>query len=597
MRDIRRVPWFGGLSSARVTRTGHTTHYVDNIQSRRGRLHGEGTTRVNNLVVSLWAAPRRWRYAAILMLLLVAYGLGRASLAAPPSPTGVAQWWPAAAAAVLAMCVARGRERAVVAILVAVVTVAANLGGGRPLPVALGFGLANALEAWVFSAIVARRDEPARLDTVRDVLRFTIAVLCGAVAIGLVAASTVTLFEGASFGPVLLTAIPSHAFAVFVLVPLALVRRSQARAERRLELLIQVGAMMLVLGVVYGPGRSLPISFLILPLLTWAAFRFGIRIVAWEVCGTALVASGLTSLGIGYFSAAQSGATGTSGPYVQIFLVTFASSMLLLAAELAQRDDVLSREREVVQALRELNRQKDDFVSSVSHELRTPITSILGFAEELEDTTLDADQARFTRVIVRNSHRLAQLVEDLLDLSKMSTHTDTGQDEAVDLAALVAECVEEQAPQAHAAGVSLTAEFGAGPFDVRSSASDLRRVLTNLVSNAVKFTPPHGQVWVGCTTDTDGMLLTVSDNGVGIPPQDIERVFDRFFRSASAELLAGTGLGLPLTKGLVDRLGGTIDLQSDGHTGTHVTVALPRVSPLRSGTTTETDSPSTTTRM
>jgi len=247
-----------------------------------------------------------------------------------------------------------------------------------------------------------------------------------------------------------------------------------------------------------------------------------------------------------------------------------------LAAELAQRDAMLDREREAVLILRELNRQKDDFVSSVSHELRTPITSILGYAEELEDTALDADQARFARVIVRNSHRLAQLVEDLLDLSRMSTQSDAGQVEPVDVAALVADCLEELAPLAQAAGVELTAEFGDEPIELLSSASDLRRVLTNLVSNSVKFTPPHGQVWVGCSAaEGGGVLLTVSDNGIGIPAADLERVFDRFFRSATAESLAGTGLGLPLTKGLIDRLGGSIDLQSDGRTGTHVTVALP----------------------
>ncbi|WP_130178900.1 ATP-binding protein [Cryobacterium sp. SO1] len=532
---------------------------------------------MNNLVAMLWAAPRHWRYTAILLILLAAYGLGLASLAAPNAQFGVAAWWPAAAAAVLAMLVARGWERAAVAVLVVLVSVASNLGGGRSLPVALGFGLANALEAVVVTGILANRDEPARLHTVSDVLRFTVAVFCGAVTIGLIAASTLTVFTSATFGTVLLSAIPSHAFAVFVLIPLALVQSGRGRADRRLELLIQVGFMLLVLGIAYGPGRSLPISFLILPLLTWAAFRFGIKIVAWELCGTALVASGLTSMGIGSFTTGQAGSgIGTAGSFVQIFLVTYAGSVLLLAAELAQRDGLLDREREVVNALRDLNRQKDDFVSSVSHELRTPITSILGFAEELEDTTLDPDQARFTRVIVRNSHRLAQLVEDLLDLSKMSTESDAGQSEPVDVAALVAECVEELAPQAQTAEVSLTVEFGAGPFNVHSSASDLRRVLTNLVSNAVKFTPPHGQVWVGCSAGADGMLLTVSDNGIGIPPADIEKVFGRFFRSASAESLAGTGLGLPLTKGLVDRLGGTIDLQSDGRTGTHVTVALPR---------------------
>ncbi|QYF73794.1 ATP-binding protein [Cryobacterium sp. PAMC25264] len=539
---------------------------------------------MNNLVAFLWNAPRYWRYAAIGALLLVAYLLGLAALSAPASASAVAVWWPAAAAGVLAVCLSRGAERWLVAILVGAVSVASNLVGGRPLAVALGFGLANALEVALFTAVFVRRDRPTGLDTVPDVLRFTIAALVGALAVGVGAAGTLALLTGASFGDVLLAAFPSHAFAVFSLVPLALTNGRRVRPERTLELLIQVGSVMLVLGVAYGPGRSLPLSFLILPLLTWAAFRFGIRVVAWELCGTALVASGFTSLGVGYFTGASGTATAATGSLVHLFLVTYAISVLLLAAELAQRDTLLQREREVVQALRDLNRQKDDFVSSVSHELRTPITSILGYAEELEDTELTAEQARFTRVVVRNSHRLAQLVENLLDLSSMSLRSDAGPVGPIDLRTLVTECVEELAPQAHSAGITLTAEFGDGTLTLQSSASDVRRVLTNLVGNAVKFTPTHGQVWVGCSGDADGVLLTVSDNGIGIPSSDVERVFDRFYRSASAESLPGTGLGLPLTKGLVDRLGGTVDLQSDGRTGTHVTVALPRLaSPAPAG--------------
>ena len=181
----------------------------------------------------------------------------------------------------------------------------------------------------------------------------------------------------------------------------------------------------------------------------------------------------------------------------------------------------------------------------------------------------------------------------------MSTVTDTGEGAPVNLRALVTECVEELTLQAHTKGVTLTAEFGDGSLALHSSAADLRRMLTNLVVNSVKFTPANGQVWVGCTGDPDGdgVLLTVSDNGIGIPPADIERVFDRFYRSASAESLPGTGLGLPLTKGLVDRLGGTIDLQSDGRTGTHATVSLPRRMPVLASPGARSDSPGGAARM
>jgi signal transduction histidine kinase len=545
----------------------------------------------------LWAAPQRWRWTAVAGLLVLVYLLGLGALTVPASASGVAPWWPAAAAGVLAMCLARGNERWLVGVLVGILSMAANLAGGRPLSIALGFGLANGLEAVLVTVIVTRKNDPARLDTVQDVMRFTIAVLSGATVLGALAGITLTLFADGQFGAVLLSAIPSHAFAVFVLVPLALVRRRPINQQRRLEMLIQVGCMLLVLVVAYAPGQTLPLSFLLLPLLTWAAFRFGIRVVGWELCGTAVIASGVTSMGVGYFTVGQAEGSTAAGPLVQIFLLSYAVSVLLLAAELAQRDDLLDRERQVVHALRDLNRQKDDFVSSVSHELRTPITSILGYAEELEDTELDADQARFTRVIVRNSNRLAQLVEDLLDLSRMSIQSDSAAIEQVDLRTLVADCVEELGPQAHGAGVGLTAEFGGGVLRLHTSASDVRRMLTNLISNAVKFTPANGQVWVGVSGDTTEVLLTVSDNGIGIPPQDIERVFDRFYRSASAESLPGTGLGLPLTKGLVDRLGGSIDLQSDGHTGTHVTVALPRYREPAAVAQALADSPAVTARM
>jgi signal transduction histidine kinase len=535
---------------------------------------------VKSIVAWLWDAPTRWRFAAIAVLLALVYVLGLAALLAPANGSGVAPWWPAAGAAVLVVCVARPPERWLIAVLVGLASVAANLSVGRSLPISLGFGLANALEAWVVARIVARGDGPARLGTVPEVMRFTIGVLCGAVVLGLVAGGIVAVTGTGDFGVVLLTVIPSHAFAVYVIAPLALVHRGAVNPDRRVEMFVQIGIMVLVLVVAYGPGQSVPVSFLMLPLLTWAAFRFGIRVVGWELCGAAIIASGFTTMGVGYFTGDRVGVS-TAGNFVQIFLLTYAASVLLLAAELAQRDSLLERERAVGDALRELSRQKDGFVSSVSHELRTPITSILGYAEELEDTELDADQARFTRVIVRNSHRLAQLVEDLLDLSRMSLQSGPPDGAPVDLRTLVTECVEELAPQAHSRGVTLTAEFGDGPLHLHSSAADLRRMLTNLVANSVKFTPANGQVWVGCTSNPDdgGALLTVSDNGIGIPPADLERVFDRFFRSASAESLPGTGLGLPLTKGLVDRLGGTIDLQSDGRTGTHATVTLPQRMP------------------
>lgn len=236
----------------------------------------------------------------------------------------------------------------------------------------------------------------------------------------------------------------------------------------------------------------------------------------------------------------------------------------------------LAHERELTREMRKLNRQKDEFIASVSHELRTPVTSILGYAEELELSDLSEEDQDLLEVVTRNARRLAELIDDLLTLSRMSAATPYVPTE-VDLSHAAQEAVSDQLHAATTNQVSLVAD-AAEPLMVQADPLLLHRVMTNLVSNAVKFSRPGDSVTVRACGNAHEAIVTIADTGPGIDPNEIGKVFDRFYRivDAESEHRAGTGLGLPIVRELMTRMGGTVWLDSDGSSGVTATVRLPR---------------------
>jgi len=238
-------------------------------------------------------------------------------------------------------------------------------------------------------------------------------------------------------------------------------------------------------------------------------------------------------------------------------------------------EQALRHERELTSDMRKLSVQKDEFVASVSHELRTPVTSILGYAEELEHSDLSEEDRELLEVVTRNARRLAHLIDDLLTLSQMSAATPYSPS-AIDLGHAAREAVSDQAHAAATKHVSLNA-VSAAPLMVLAGPLLLHRVMTNLVSNAIKFSCPGDSVTVRVETIGSEAVATIVDTGPGIDPQGIGRVFDRFYRIVDAESghRAGTGLGLPIVRELMTRMSGSVWLDSDGKNGTTATVRLP----------------------
>jgi PAS domain S-box-containing protein len=254
----------------------------------------------------------------------------------------------------------------------------------------------------------------------------------------------------------------------------------------------------------------------------------------------------------------------------------------LLAKERTARADAEAAQQRLAEQnerLRELDRLKDEFISLVSHELRTPLTSIHGYLELLLDGgagELAPEQERFLTVVVRNSKRLMHLVGDLLFMAQVEAGKLALELGEVELKEVVAECLEAAKPVADDRSIELVADVEETP-SMLGDRSRLVQVLDNLISNALKFTPRSGRVSVRVSVADDAALVEVADTGVGIPAEEQDRLFERFFRSSTAteQAIPGTGLGLTIAKAIVERHGGTIELESAVGTGTTVRVRLP----------------------
>jgi len=219
--------------------------------------------------------------------------------------------------------------------------------------------------------------------------------------------------------------------------------------------------------------------------------------------------------------------------------------------------------------------QRDDFVSSVSHELRTPLTSVTGYLDlALDDPDVPEHVHAYLTVAERNATRLRLLIDNLLTAAR--TRADSGSWEPVDLTAVVADVVESQTPRADDRRVTLAVD-AEGAHVVPGDTGRLTQVVDNIVSNAVKYSHDGGHVTVALRSADDRVLLTVTDDGPGITAEAQEQLFSRFYRAPEVRgtPVQGTGLGLHISRQIVEALGGRITLRSAPGEGTTVAVELP----------------------
>lgn len=245
--------------------------------------------------------------------------------------------------------------------------------------------------------------------------------------------------------------------------------------------------------------------------------------------------------------------------------------------ELGQYDGAVLAYKDVTELMNAL-RVKDEFVALVSHELRTPLTSIIGYVDLTSDQAADLpdDVNHYLEVVGRNAERLLQLVSDLLTAAQAENGAIRLALEPIDLGDILRLSVAAAAPRATAAKVRVDLDL-APVGRVVADPGRLTQVAENLLSNAIKYTPAGGTVDIGLVQEGDEVALTVRDNGIGISEHEQGQMFTKFFRASTARerAIPGVGLGLVITKMIIDGHGGTIELDSVEGGGTTVRVRLP----------------------
>jgi signal transduction histidine kinase len=243
------------------------------------------------------------------------------------------------------------------------------------------------------------------------------------------------------------------------------------------------------------------------------------------------------------------------------------------------REAMLRKARETAEAA---SRAKSAFLANMSHELRTPLNAIIGFSEVMKGEMMGPLGSERYRSYANDIHgsgrHLLQLINDVLDISKIEAGKAELRDEEVNLGRVIDECASLIAPQASANALSITVDVPGELPDLRGDTRAVKQVLLNLLSNAVKFTPARGKVALSARVAAAGDLeIAVADTGIGIAQDSIDRIFEPFYQVDSdlSRRFEGTGLGLSLVKGLVEMHGGTVGVRSEPNRGTTFTITLP----------------------
>ena len=345
-----------------------------------------------------------------------------------------------------------------------------------------------------------------------------------------------------------------------------------------IEATLVVLALILSCYLVFGPTppgiRNYPLMFVVLPALLWVALRFGRR----EVTGALLVTAFLSTIGtLNGYGPFGRGTPAESLLLLQAYLSVTAVVMLSLAAEFRRRHAIEEEMRVLNEELAHQVRIKDEFLATLSHELRTPLNAVLGWSHMLRDRSLaEPLRLKALEAIRRNVAAQGQLVSDIQDVSRMSSHTLRIDRRPVRLASVVEDAAETVGPLIASRNLTLSISVPAAVV-VNADAPRLQQVFWNLLANAAKFTPPGGRVGLTAVCSGSSVDIVVSDSGPGIDAEFLPHVFEPFRQAdqTTTRTHGGLGLGLAITRELVSLHDGTITAANQDGGGAVFTVSLP----------------------
>jgi signal transduction histidine kinase len=465
----------------------------------------------------------------------------------------------------------------------------ANVLTGAPPLVALGIAAGNTLEAvagtWMLRRVPGFR--PA-LDRLADVL----AVITLAAGLSTMISATIGV-ASLHFGGILPLAQMGAAWRAWwvgdligdlVVAPLLLVWIATPMPERSPRLhregVALIVAVAVVAFVVFNSTASDPTTFgqayLVFPGLIWATLRFGLHGAVTTTFVTSFIAIWGTASGHGPFARPV---MHESLFALQVFMGVAAATFLVLGASIAERRRAEEALRRAHRIVTEANRAKSEFLAVMSHELRTPLNAISGYVElmSLEARDFTETQNAYLARIRSNQQHLLTMIDDVLSFAKVEAGRLSLALSTVPVCEMLAELGSVIEPEVRRKNLLFTRHACDAALTVRADPERLRQILLNLIANAVKFTGAGGRVTVGAARDGRMIRVWVSDTGIGIPSDQLERVFEPFFQvdRGTTRSYPGIGLGLAIARDFARAMGGELRLESESGKGTTAVVELP----------------------
>ena len=492
--------------------------------------------------------------------------------------------WPPTGIAIAALLIFGGRVWPGVFIG----ALAANLPTSISIFSAVSIATGNTLEAVIAWFLLQRSKRWGRsFDSVGDVMIF---IVYAAVLAPLVSATIGSLSlclsdpgERDRFLSLFLTWWMGDGFGALIVSPFLLSWSSSRKIERRdipelasLFVLLLIVVLIVFAGWFPGPVKTYPLAYLCLPCLLWAALKFDQRIVTSAIVLMAALAVWGAKHGYGPFVQLNANVTLL---LLMSFVGTSSLMTLLVAAVTTERRRAEAEKSNARQQAEEASRLKEEFLATVSHELRTPLNAVVGWSRLLRSGQLDADGvSHAVEVIERNAAAQRQIIEDLLDVSRIVTGKLRISTQPVDLLLVIHAAIDAVRPAAEAKEISISTHIAAPDSIVRADVDRLQQVFWNLLANAVKFTPHGGLIDVYIERNDSLAEVRIEDSGPGVPPEFLPHIFERFSQAdgSSTRKHGGLGLGLAIVRHLIELHGGTVSATNrESGSGAILTVRLP----------------------
>ena len=517
-------------------------------------------------------------------------GLTLASLNASASPV-----WPPAGIALAALLLLGYRVWP--AILVGAFLVNVTTAGNLATSFAIAAG--NTLEAVAGAWLVNRfADGKNVFDRPRGVFKFALAAAISAVISPIFGATSLALANFAhwtNYGLIWLTWWLGDTTGDLVFTPLVLLWSVASKRRWNKKEAAEVGILLLLLvvlsAVVFGgwleiSAKNYLITFICGPVVIWMAFRFSQLETATGIFILSVIAVWGTLHGFGPF-VRQTENQSLLG--LQSWIAVLTVTAMALSAGMAERrhiEEELQQQKSVVETA---NRTKDHFLAMLSHELRTPLTPVISALESLEEESMQTEATLASLAMIhRNIELETQLIDDLLDFTRIARDKMELRFAPVDVHVAVANVVEICRAEARSKRLRVHLNLRANSHYAAADAAKFQQIVWNLLKNAIKFTPEHGEIAISSSNSSPEVLtISVSDTGIGMEPEVIQRIFDPFEQGNRSfeHRVGGLGLGLAISKSLAQAHGGRLTAESEGRDrGSTFTFSMPTLSPAEAAT-------------